>query len=229
MPTDHPPQETAFNSSAQSSYFGKVEYRSPTHPVVEAYSQPKLAFVQQHVALQPESRILDVGCGNGVFTHYLAQLSDNVTGVDASQKLLAENPHSEVMLGDATNLQFEDQSFDVVFEANLLHHVSARERVIDEMRRVSRRYLVFIEPNRWNPLMMAFGVVVREERGLLRSSRGSLIRLIEGCGGRVIASTVTGMISQNNTPERLVPFLRRYDRPIWWGEYIVLVAERVES
>jgi len=42
----------------------------------------------------------------------------------------------------------------------------------------------------------------------------------------VTATLVTGMISQNNTPPALLPLLRRFDRPIWWGEYVVLAAER---
>jgi hypothetical protein len=33
--------------------------------------------------------------------------------------------------------------------------------------------------------------------------------------------------SQNNTPQALIPLLRRFDREIWWGEYIVVVAEKM--
>jgi len=49
---------------------------------------------------------------------------------------------------------------------------------------VSRRHLAFVEPNVWNPLMLGFGLLVREERGLLRSSRRSLVRLLARCGVR---------------------------------------------
>ena len=46
-------------------------------------------------------------------------------------------------------------------------------------------------------------------------------------GVRVVACRTTGMISQNNTPQALIPLLRRFDRQIWWGEYIVVVAEKM--
>jgi hypothetical protein len=34
------------------------------------------------------------------------------------------------------------------------------------------------------------------------------------------------MISQNNTPQLLLPILGRFDRAIWYGEYIMLIAEK---
>jgi hypothetical protein len=46
------------------------------------------------------------------------------------------------------------------------------------------------------------------------------------CGLRVVASITTGMISQNNTPAVLMPILKRFDRPIWWGEYIIVICDK---
>ena len=60
----------------------------------------------------------------------------------------------------------------------------------------------------------------------LKSSLRRLHRELEHAGTRVTASIVTGMISQNNTPRALVPLLRWFDRPIFWGEYMVVIAER---
>jgi hypothetical protein len=34
------------------------------------------------------------------------------------------------------------------------------------------------------------------------------------------------MISQNNTPSALLPLLKRFDREIWYGEYVILIAEK---
>jgi hypothetical protein len=39
----------------------------------------------------------------------------------------------------------------------------------------------------------------------------------------------TGLISQNNTPSMFLPFLKRFDKEIWYGEYIILVAEKKSS
>jgi SAM-dependent methyltransferase len=149
-----------------------------------------------------------------------------VIGIDLSPHLLDQNPHRRLTCGDATALPFGDGTFDTVFEANVLHHVPAREKVIEEMKRVSRRYVVLVEPNRYNPLMLALFMLVRAERGGLKSSAKSLEKDLCGCGLRVVSRLITGMISQNNTPIALIPLLRRFDRQIWWGEYVVIVAEK---
>ncbi len=212
------------DNALQSEYFDQVAYRDPLHPVVGAYADPKVQFIKQHVPLR--GRVLDVGCGNGIFTLRFANAGADVTGLDFSRHLLGQNAHSRLVCGDATSLPFPDEHFDVVFEANLLHHVDDRERVIREMARASRRYVVFLEPNRYNPLMFALSLVVRAERGVLKSCMARLDAELASSGLRVVKSLTTGMISQNNTPAPLVPVLKRFDRPIWWGEYLVLIAEK---
>jgi SAM-dependent methyltransferase len=212
--------------TAQGEYFDTVTYRDALHPVVAAYADPKVAFIERHAPLR--GKILDVGCGNGIFTVRFAR-NAMVTGLDFSSALLRQNPHPRLIRGDATALPFADASFDCVFEANVLHHVRERESVVREMARTSRRYVVLLEPNRYNPLMFAFSVVVREEIGGLRSCVSLLRKELRACGLRVVAETTTGMISQNNTPAFLLPALRKFDRQIWWGEYVLLIAEKVSA
>ncbi len=57
-----------------------------------------------------------------------------------SSKLRFEN-------ADATNLRFEDNSFDVVVIANTLHVIPDREKVLDEIKRVLRPRGILIAPN----------------------------------------------------------------------------------
>lgn len=139
--------------------------------------------------------------------------------------MLAANPHGARIRGTAAGSPFRNGAFDVVFAANLIHHVDDPAGAVREIGRVSARHLVLIEPNRRNPLMFGFGLFVRAERGLLRSSRRYLVRLVEAAGFRVAAVTVTGMISQNNTPAGLIPWLKRFDRETVFGEYVVLCAD----
>jgi SAM-dependent methyltransferase len=209
----------------QAEYFESVTYRDPMHPVVSAYADPKIDFIKQHIPL--EGKILDVGCGNGIFTLRLAKAGADVIGLDFSQLLLKQNPHDGLTRGDATALPFADGAFDCVFEANVLHHMQDREAVIREMARTSRKHVVLLEPNRYNPLMFALSLAVREEIGVLKSSLSRLREELGRCGLQLRAHVTTGMISQNNTPLALVPWLKRFDREIWWGEYIVLIAEKI--
>ena len=137
------------------SYFETVKYRVPQHPVIEAYVRPKLQYICETVPLNRNTTVLDIGCGNGVYSYYFAQLCGRVTGIDTSQNMPAYNPCANVVQGDASALPFQSNSFDVAFEGNLLHHVNDRAKVVEEMARVSRRWVILIEPSRYNPLMLA--------------------------------------------------------------------------
>ncbi len=213
------------NYKQQSKYFESAKYRQPGDRVLAAYALPKLDFIERLVPLA-ESSVLDVGCGNGVFTFYLRERSRSVAGVDFSARMLQENPCRGLIQADVAALPVANASFDVTFEANVLHHVDRPSQVVAEMGRASKRWVVLIEPNRNNPVMFLFGMVVKAERASLKSHSGYLRRLLEENGMTVRLSVRTGMISQNNTPGALIPLLRRFDRDFPLGEYLITIGEK---
>lgn len=73
---------------------------------------------------RPEMDVLDIGCGNGLYALRIADKVKSVTGVDLSQEMMDEGLKEAVktgienvkfVLGDASNLSFPDQKFDLVF------------------------------------------------------------------------------------------------------------------
>jgi SAM-dependent methyltransferase len=64
------------------------------------------------------SRVLELGCGSGVFLRAAADRGASVCGLDASEALLElareRVPEAELHLGDMQALPFEDDRFDVV-------------------------------------------------------------------------------------------------------------------
>jgi SAM-dependent methyltransferase len=193
--------------------------------VVLAYALPKLDRVESVLPLANRS-VLDVGCGPGLFTHHLAARAQRVVGTDLSPLMLARAQGFETVQANAEDLPFPDASFDIVFEANLLHHVPHPAAVIREMARVAKEAVVIIEPNRNNPVMFAFSLLVAAERGGLRFTRRFLMDLINGAGLTVRHFWTTGMISQNNTPRFLVPLLRVFDVDFPFCEYHQAVATK---
>lgn len=131
------------------------------------------------------------------------------------------------MQANAEALPFPDASFDVAFEANLLHHVPNPAKVIGEMARVSKEAVVVIEPKRNNPVMFAFSLLVAAERGGLRFTRRFLEDLLSASDLNVLYFWATGMISQNNTPRLLVPLLQLFDVDFFLGEYHVSITAKV--
>lgn len=113
----------------------------PAH-VVEHYLSKRVAFVVRHC---PPGAGLDVGCGTGVLAARLAERGFAMTGIDPSAGMLdvmrARAPEVAAVEGSATELPFEDSSFDLVMSVAVMHHVAGAgdvRRALAEMVRVSR-------------------------------------------------------------------------------------------
>jgi ubiquinone/menaquinone biosynthesis C-methylase UbiE len=199
--------------------------RPPDHPVVRHYVASKMRGVESVVPLDPALRALEVGCGNGFFSLYLESRCDTV-GVDFSRKMLERNPLKKKLQMDAARLCFQDMSFDLVFCHALLHHVQDLDAVLGEMRRVSRKYVVLMEPNRNNPLMALFSALVPEERKALRFSMDYLKAAAARNRLRVAAAFSHGMTVPNKTPLWFLPLAGFLDFRQPWGMTHILVAQR---
>jgi SAM-dependent methyltransferase len=140
--------------------------------------------------------------------------------------MLALNPVRNKQLMDAADLHFNDDSFDVVFCHALLHHVKNIDRVVFEMRRVSRKYIVILEPNILNPLMFLFSALKKEERGALRFTLSYLRRILKYNGLTLIASFSYGMIVPNKTPLFLLPIVKRLGVRYPFGMTNFLIAHK---
>lgn len=103
------------------------------------------AFIS-HFGLSKESRILDVGCAKGfmVFDLLRALPGATVRGVDISKYAISEAlpaVREYVEVANATDLPFEDGSFDVVISINTVHNLGRADcRIaLAEIERVSSK------------------------------------------------------------------------------------------
>src|SRR6266545_629230 len=95
---------------------------------------------------------LDVACGSGRLTAELARIAGprgRVVGLDFSPEMLKiarrDHPGLEFIEGDALQLPFDDQSFDVATIAFGLRNLADPVRGLHEMLRVVRRRAVVLE------------------------------------------------------------------------------------
>jgi SAM-dependent methyltransferase len=205
-----------------------LKRRSPTHPVIAAFAQPKLNLAAQYGVFDTGSTVLEVGCGNGFFTQHFPD-SVWVVGLDVSSLMLHLNPCERLSQGSALNLPFFDSSFDTLICSNLLHHLSDPLAAIREMKRVSRRFVILSEPNRNNPGMLLLGLIKPAERWSLKYTPGYLRHLVQRAGLSIKACHVQGMIYPNKTPAFALPFSKKIDGQHPFGAYTLLVAEKVNS
>ena len=206
----------------------RTRRRSPFNPVVEAFVWPKIDFLIKNAPDALGKTILDVGCGNGFFTCHLAKHFD-VTGLDFSAAMLKMNPHKKVVLGSVYDIPFADESFDVVFCSDLLHHLDDPKKALSEMKRVSKKYVAVSEPNRNNPLMFVFSALFSEERGALKFSKKYLLDLFAGQKLQLLDIMVAGMIFPNKTPEAVLPVFKKFDFNFPFGGYITAIAKNHED
>lgn len=103
----------------------------------------KVETVRRH--LRPEDRVLDVGCGNGLYMRTLAGSCREVTGIDitqswleAAQAAFARHGSRNCALCKASGmaLPFAEGSFDLVYSFSTLVLVPDIEAVMAEMVRV---------------------------------------------------------------------------------------------
>ncbi|MBA3816680.1 MAG: 3-demethylubiquinone-9 3-O-methyltransferase [Parachlamydiaceae bacterium] len=86
--------------------------------------------------------ILDVGCGAGFLSNYLAQEKHQVTGIDLSQssldvaKKFDSTSSVKYLHGNAYQLPCDDACFDVVCAMDILEHVEHPANLIQEASRV---------------------------------------------------------------------------------------------
>lgn len=98
-----------------------------------------------HYQLPEDAAILDVGCGKGFLLYEFTQVlpKAKVSGLDLSQYAV-ENAKQEVrsclQVGNANNLPYEDNSFDLVISINTLHNLYNYElfSALAEIERVGR-------------------------------------------------------------------------------------------
>ena len=135
--------------------------RPPTHQIVKTFVKD----VMYH--LPPiKGKVLDVGSGNGYFSYWFEKITDT-TAIDNSHKMIEMNPVKKKYLMDATELKFKDNTFDIVFESCLLHHTDRIGNVLHEMKRVSKKYVIILEPDPRNVFEWLFMHLIREERQAL--------------------------------------------------------------
>jgi ubiquinone/menaquinone biosynthesis C-methylase UbiE len=118
-------------------------YETPLGSVSDRLEQ-ELVFSMAGV--KEGERALDAGCGTGIYSIGLAKKGAIVTGLDASQDMLAWARAKALKAGlkidfievDALNLPFPDGHFDMVLSVCMLCLVKEREAALMEMKRVLR-------------------------------------------------------------------------------------------
>lgn len=158
----------------QAFYAGRAE-----HHTIEAWGEAEhdwpLAILLGYMSIAKPASVLDVGAGAGRALHLMRQrFADlSICGIEPSADFRAIGHRTlglsaeELRDGDATRLPFPDQSFDLVTEFGVLHHLRQPARAVAEMLRVARHAVYFSDCNNFGQ----GGALARLAKQTLRTLR----------------------------------------------------------
>ena len=132
----------------------------------EASTAPENRFIIQQLGNIQGKRILDLGCGAGENSVYFAKRGAVCVAADYSpgmvevalQLAAANQVEIEGCTENAIALSFPDNSFDIVYASNLLHHLPDPQAAIREMYRVLKPggKACFWDPLKHNPVINVY-------------------------------------------------------------------------
>ncbi len=111
--------------------------------VQEATALPLYHAALERLEVGSDTRVLDVGCGAGLFAQMASQRGASVSGVDAAPALTAiagrRVPAGDFHVGEMEALPFDSGVFDVVTGFNAFQYAERPVRALAEAARVVRR------------------------------------------------------------------------------------------
>lgn len=138
-------------SHAHAAPDGAVPPYANILELMNRFQEPEIRALLRELPLPLGSRGLDVGCGVGLYTLWLAEVvgpQGHVVALDTSPERVADttqriktSPMAErisVRQGDGTVLDEPDQSVDWVWCSDVLHHIDAAVDALKAFRRVVR-------------------------------------------------------------------------------------------
>lgn len=117
--------------------------------------RPELVELVNKKQIKPGIKVLDLGCGLGTQTIYMASKGFDAYGIDISPSAIARakerakkaNTRVKFDVGDVLSLPYQDNFFSFAFDFGCLHHNTASSNeYLNELKRVLKKgsfYLLF--------------------------------------------------------------------------------------
>lgn len=141
--------DTAWKNTVESNYI----HWSPSIPqnqIQLAFRSHYNLFKSIHKNPSPNPSILEIGCGRGSLSAHYAQagwscslLDSSASIISKAKKIFTSNSlRGNFYIGDAENLPFDSDSFDVTTSIGLIEH-------FDDPRKVISEHLRVVKPGGW--------------------------------------------------------------------------------
>lgn len=138
-------------------------------PVLQNESQVFKKDLYKRIGIRSlflNKKILDLGCGFGTDSIILAKFARLVIGVDIlnyKEWKFFKSKKIRFLEADSAKLPFNDNTFDGVYLKDLLHHIKAVDKTLEEIKRVTKPggSIVILEGNRYNPIFFIYATTIK--------------------------------------------------------------------
>ena len=139
----------------QTRDYDKAALRGEASYVWRAGQDRRLQMVVEAARARIQGKILENGCGVGMYVEHLTPLSGMVAGLeyDFERAREAHQNSQHILNAAGEELPFPAETFDLILSHEVLEHVQDDRRSVSEMARVLRpggRMVIFV-PNRGYP------------------------------------------------------------------------------
>jgi ubiquinone/menaquinone biosynthesis C-methylase UbiE len=140
--------EKFINKKYLKSHHYKDDTKLSFRKKFNSYAVPKVQFGEKIINIIKRNRakkVLDIGCGNGDLLIQLRKsgFKGELHGIDISSGILKpgikqnrkEKLDIDLKVGDAENLKFKNNYFDVIIAKHMLYHLARLQKGVDEIYR----------------------------------------------------------------------------------------------
>ncbi len=137
-------------------------YKNPTREWLHGSRRDWIiSKVRQYAPPTRSGKALDVGFGAGVYLPVLAELFDEVVGIDTQEMMLdyvrpltAKYSNLRVVAGDIANCGLPPASFDLIICSEVVEHIVDSQKAISQLHDLLKPsgILVLSTPQRWSLL-----------------------------------------------------------------------------
>jgi ubiquinone/menaquinone biosynthesis C-methylase UbiE len=139
MPAEHEVRDKLFDQWPEQY---DRWFETPIGALVKKYENELLLDLLQP---GPEEKILDVGCGTGIFTLSILGFGPRITGLDISYPMLkraeqkAKGYAFRAVAGDMRYLPFADECFDKTVSMTALEFIADGPAAVEDLFRVTKK------------------------------------------------------------------------------------------
>lgn len=179
----------------------------------EIQSKPLYEAILNKTNTKTNTTLLDVACGTGLLCQLASNRGARVSGFEASEPMLKianeRVPNGSFILGDISNLPYEDFSFDVVTVLNTIQTITNAKEALKECSRVTKRGGKIVlstfgtqqecQTYEYIKALMSLITTPNKMDPFSLSTKGALEKLAESAGLTVLSSdTVDCPFTYNN-------------------------------